>query len=147
MLYKFFKGLTLLVPLILCVVLFITIIHDVSSSSNDTLIIHVTENSIDAQLNAYKEELKAEYANSIDNLESRVDILMAIVGIAVSVWVSLNIFSVIERHQLDATEEKLRETLKKLNEAEKKLDAAMERMSAFEMKVAELEDAHTIVKF
>jgi len=139
--YKFFKCLTPLVPVILSVVLFITLTRDIISSHDpDFYIIYATSESADAQLEAHKEELKKEYSSYFEALETRFDILMAIVGIAVSVWVSLNIFTVIERHQLDATEKKLNETITKLEAAEQKL-------SAFEVKISEFENSQEIIHF
>jgi len=56
---------------------------------------------INQQLEVYKKELREEYNRSVEDLNSKFNALISVLGIAVMVWVGLNISSLIDRRDLD----------------------------------------------
>lgn len=99
---KIIKGAALFIPTIICCILLILVTLKVP-----------------------------ETTTAMEVMEIRMDSLLGIIGVAVSVWIGLNIYNIVERNEIDNTYKRLEETEKKLEELEKKIEEASNQVARF----------------
>lgn len=123
---KLAKGLSLLTPFVLCLVLFVAVLLPSMNTSSPGPRQKYTQSAEPAQ-----SQREADLQREADQLENKVSVLLSIVGIAVTVWVSLNIYNVIERKQVDLLVDRakdLEDRIRQLTEREQALSKDMETL-------------------
>ena len=118
-LYLCFKAAALITPLVLSIVLLIGVF---GSALNPVSV--VSESDSRAARDSYVDKY---YRDAEERLESKFNIVLSVVGVAVTVWVGLSIYNAVERREVEmigntvtSLEEKVKELEKKAKELEKK---------------------------
>ncbi|MEJ8552748.1 tetratricopeptide repeat protein [Tepidibacter sp. Z1-5] len=73
------------------------------------------------QLERYKRELKEQYNDNIDYLNNKFNTMISLLGIAVSVWIGLNIYNILQKSELDNLKQDIEKLSKKKGELEKSI--------------------------
>lgn len=130
------KGAALITPLILSIVLLVAVCGKSFAPTKVNEVIlqvepAVTEeggqpsrlpNEASEAYAVYREELRNDYILRAEQLESNFNILMAVIGIAVTTWIGLNVYNIAEKKQVDELAIKAAQLEKEIAEAQKKLD-------------------------
>ena len=72
-----------------------------------------TELILIRQLDQYKQALQDSYESAVTALNTKINAMLALLGIAVSVWVGLNIYNYIERQELEKMRAELVESFRR----------------------------------
>lgn len=99
--FKFVKGLALLIPTIIGVILLIIVLQKLP-----------------------------EVDTNIELMELKMNSLIGIIGVAVSVWIGLNIYNVVEKEEIYKTNKRLEEMEKKLKALEEDIEKASKQVTA-----------------
>ena len=78
-----------------------TIVNSEYTITVDKTITGSDREVLSQEFEKYKNDLKQNYAENIKQLNSKFNLLLALVGIAVTVWVGLNIYNLVDRVQID----------------------------------------------
>jgi ABC-type multidrug transport system fused ATPase/permease subunit len=143
MIYRSLKALSLCIPLILSIILLVGVFvlaFEVNASSGCTCYYHLADGQVVMITDA-----KSEYETAVRQIESKTNILLAIVGIAVTVWIGINVYNAVERYQVDKLEEKTGSLNAKLAEFEEKMNNMSTKLTEFEVKIRELEEKRPYV--
>jgi len=95
---KLKKVIAFLVSIIVILLIFIALnirpnIININMQQNDGITY--------TELERYQEILQHNYTNSIESINTKFNVIISIIGIAVSVWVGINIYNLVDRVQLD----------------------------------------------
>lgn len=145
-LFLIFKIVSLLIPTLISFSLLIFI------SVNSY---HVKVNTTSTTINKTYEE---GFQDAVYHLNNSINLGIVIIGIAVSIWIGLNIYNIIERDQLQLFQENLKkaddnlkdieERLKNQNEEYSKLEAKLEKtQTAFKKSSLSLDHSLNILKY
>lgn len=72
---------------------------------------------LNKQFEDYKNELKENYKESLESINTKFNTIIALIGLAITVWLGLNIYNAIEREEL----KKLKSDLKKFEKEESEI--------------------------
>lgn len=152
------KGAALITPLILSIVLLVAVCGKSFAPIKVNEVIlqvepAVTEegvqnpgmpNEASEAYAAYREELRNDYVFRAEQLENQFNILMAVIGIAVTTWIGLNVYNIAEKKQVDELamkamelEQEIIKSQKKLKELEQELNESVDRILENEKAIEE----------
>lgn len=121
-----------------------TIINTEYTITVDKTITGSDREVLSQEFEKYKNDLKQNYAENIEQFNSKFNLLLALVGIAVTVWVGLNIYNLVDRVQIDILAKKqkhITESISMTNEELKNLRTGIEAIKGdkqdFEKKTQE----------
>ncbi len=110
------KNIIVIFSVLVCVLLLIvgiiikpTIVNTEYTITIDKAITGSDKEILSQELEKYKDDLKLNYAENIEQLNNKFNMLLALVGIAVTVWVGLNIYNLVDRAQIDNLAKKQKE--------------------------------------
>lgn len=94
---------------------------------------------VNQQLEIYKKELREEYNNTVQDLNTKFNSLITVLGIAVMVWVGLNISSLIDRRDLDKLIAREKELEIQLETKSKEVNEMTSRVTKLNEKIEEID--------
>lgn len=71
---------------------------------------------LNQQLEIYKNDLKDEYNQEVEQLNNKFNIIMGLLGVAITTWVGLNIYNFIDKRELENLTKKHNEDVQKINQ-------------------------------
>ncbi|KNF06990.1 hypothetical protein CLPU_36c00060 [Gottschalkia purinilytica] len=113
--YNIAKALALFIPTIVSIITISIVILNVGILKTQNIgrgkqtVINVSKDTPNAsykQIEAYKNEIRQEYEKSAKSIDDKINLGLAIIGIAVTVWIGLNIYNVIDKDHIKAIEDK-----------------------------------------
>ena len=143
---KFIKGIALVTPLILSIILLVGVfgrafapvtvsevtIEVIPENSTESIGGSELANEASMAYAAYREYLQSDYNNRAERLEAQFDLLMAVIGVAVTTWIGLNVYNAAEKKQVDdlakksaQLEEKIAKSQQKINELEQAIESGI----------------------
>ena len=115
MIFNFIKLILFLVPIFISGILFLISIEYNMKLTNIETIQSVNKVSVDSRkVEMYKKELKEENEKALEYIDKKVTLGISIVGIAITVWVALQIVSYIDKREVENIKELLEELRTKI---------------------------------
>ena len=82
------------------------------------------------QLETYRNDIRQEYKANQEALDKKIDFFLAILSIAIAVWIGLNIYNYLDRKDLEKLTKDYNDLLVKANELEEKIKENTEKLDS-----------------
>lgn len=79
---------------------------------------NISNKALKKEFDEYKKELKDNYKETIESMNTKFNLIISLLGVAVTVWVGLNIYNVIQRDAI----EKIKNDMDKYKKIQEKLN-------------------------
>ncbi len=98
-----------------------TIVNTEYTVKVDSTITGSDKEILSQEFEKYKDDLKRNYTENIEQLNNKFNMLLALVGIAVTVWVGLNIYNLVDRAQIDILAKKQKEIAENIGKSQESI--------------------------